>query len=287
MKRQAPNWESRMRRAAVPAGKSFAAGVGVVGTAFGIASSVGVVVPVALLLAAGGLCSLVSATVFISKSRSKHLPDVIVDDDNPDESYRARYCSPADLKEANSWTKSYYRHEYVDDPTVESWRAVSPHSFLGLHNKRDVLCAAFGIVGIDPSFMKQFLKGRVRDTALKSDDLLDDSASKKTAQLYISGVVVRDPDTVIGHRRACAMVWAMAKFYERNYGVRRKRTLFALAVSQQSKNLLVKSGFIHFHGPTDREDQLELYSMLMTKEKLQQLKLRIGDHSSLCELKLS
>jgi hypothetical protein len=94
----------------------------------------------------------------------------------------------------------------------------------------------------------------VIDNSLMPDDLLEETDAKKCPDLYISGVVVRDPDTPVGNRRACAMVWAMVKFFERQYGVRRKRKLYALAVTKQSKNLLLKAGFIHHNGPSDRQD---------------------------------
>jgi hypothetical protein len=275
---------SRLRRAALPAGKAFAATATAAGTALGIASGFGITLPLAMIYLTAGLCAVPSVGVFIWKSRSHHLPDIIIDEKNPDGTYCARYCSAADLREANGWTKSYYRNEYVSDEVAESWRNKVPHSFVGLHNDQNRLCAAFGIIAIEPSFMKQFVKGRVVDNALMPDDLLGEGDAKKSPDLYISGVVVRDPDTPAGNRRACAMVWAMVKFFERQYGVRRKRKLYALAVTKQSKNLLSKAGFIHQNGPSDRQDRLELYVLDLSKLHLTSLIQRIGDYSRHCRL---
>ncbi len=286
MRRTPPNWMSRLRRAAPPAGKAFAATTAAAATALGIATGFGITLPLTMIYWMVGLCVAPSVGVFIWKSRSHHLPDVIMDEDNPDGTYHARYCSAADLQEANGWTKPYYRNEYVSDEVAESWRTKAPHSFVGLYSDQNRLCAAFGIIAIEPSFMKQFVKGRIIDNTLTPDDLLEEPKSQKSPELYISGVVVRDPDSAVGNRRACVMVWAMIRFFEYQYGVRRKRKLYALAVTKQSKNLLLKAGFSHYNGPSNRQDRLELYALDLSQHQLISLLQRIGDHSSHCRLEL-
>jgi hypothetical protein len=284
VRRTQPNWISRLRRAATPAGKTFAATTTTAATALGIAAGFGIVLPLTMIYWAVGFCVAPPVGVFVWKSRSQHLPDVIIDEDNTEGIYRAHYCSAGDLREANGWTKMYYRDEYVSDEVAESWRAKTPHSFVGLYNDQNRLCAAFGIIAIEPSFMNQFVKGRVIDNTLAPEDLLDEAKAKKSSDLYISGVVVRDPDTAVGSRRACVMVWAMIRFFESQYGIRRKRNLYALAVTKQSKNLLLKAGFDHHNGPSERRDRLELYVFNLSKDRLTSLVQRIGDHSNHCRL---
>ncbi len=281
MRRTQPNWMWRLRRAATPAGKALAVTATTAATAFGIATGFGITLPLTMIYWVAGLCVAPSVGVFIWKTRSRHLPDVIIDEDNPDGIYRASYCSAADLREANGWTKHYYRDEYVSDEVAESWRAKTPHSFVGLYDGQNRLCAAFGIIAIEPSFMKQFVKGRIVDNSLAPDDLLEKVSAKKSRDLYISGVVVRDPDTAVGHLRACVMVWVMIRFFEHQFGVRRKRKLYALAVTKQSKNLLLKAGFSCHNGPSDRQDRLELYVLDLPKDRLTSLVRRIGPLQSL------
>jgi hypothetical protein len=284
MKRIPPHWGARLQRAGKSAGKTLAWTMTSAATTLTIAVGVGIALPAWTIYAAAVWCFAPPSAVLLWRSQSHHLPDVIVDDDSPDESYEFRYCTAADLREANSWTKPYYRHEYVTDAKAESWRAKAPRAFVGLYNSREELCAAFGIIAIESSFMKQFVKGRIKDNELAPDDLLDDEAARKSPELYISGVVVREPDGSIGHKRACAMVWGMAKFLERRYGFRRKRTVYALAVSKTSKNSLVRAGFHHFNGPNDRADQLELYCLDVTKERIATIITRVGDYSGRCRI---
>ena len=284
MRRTPPNWISRLRRAAPPAGKTLAATTAAAATALGIATAFGITLPLTMIYWTAGLCLAPSVGVFIWKSRSRHLPDIIIDEDNPDGIYIVRYCSAADLREANGWTRVYYRDEYVSEEVAESWRIKTPQSFVGLYNDQNRLCAAFGIIAIESSFLRQFVKGRVIDNTLTPDDLLAAPEAKRSPDLYISGVVVRDPDSTVGHRRACVMVWTMIRYFSHHYGFRRKRKLYALAVTKQSKNLLLKLGFSHHNGPSDRQDHLELYALDLSKDRLTSLVQRIGDHSSQCHL---
>ena len=287
MKRIAPNWLSRLSRAAMPAGKALLASVAFVGAILGIASPfvVGVLPPV-LIPVAVVACVAPALGVLAWKSRSHHLPDVVVDSDNPDGSYVLRYCPAADLKEANSWTRLHYGHEYVSDEVAESWRRKAPKSFVGLFDSGGRLSAAFGVIAIESSFMKQFIKGRLQDNIMTPEDICDDDEAKKSPDLYISGVVVRDPDSFGGKKRAYTMFWGMAKFIEHRYGVRRSRALYALAVSSPSRSWLRRAGFARHNGPDDRIDHLELYSLELTRQQLDSIFYEIGDHSGLCKMEL-
>ena len=286
MKRIAPNWLSRLKRAWRPAGKILLVSSGFVGAILGIASRfVGVLPPVLIPVAIVG-CVVPALGVLAWKSRSHHLPDVVFASDNPDGLYALRYCPAADLKEANSWTRLHYGHEYVSDEVAESWRRKAPKSFVGLFDSGGLLCAAFGVIAVESSFMKQFIKGRLKDNILTSDDICDDDEARKSPDLYISGVVVRDPDSYAGNKRACTMFWGMAKFIEHRYGVRRRRALYALAVSSPSRSWLRRAGFARHNGPDDRLDHLELYSLELTRQQLDSIFYEIGDYSGLCKMEL-
>ena len=92
MKRIAPNWLSRLSRAAMPAGKALCASATFVGAILGIASRFVGVLPHVLIPVAVVACVAPALGVLAWKSRSHHLPDVVVDSDNPDGLYVLRYC---------------------------------------------------------------------------------------------------------------------------------------------------------------------------------------------------
>ena len=82
------------------------------------------------------------------------------------------------------------------------------------------------------------------------------------------------------------MFWGMVKFIEHRYGVRRRRALYALAVSSPSKSWLRRAGFARHNGPDDRLDRLELYSLELTRQHLDSIFYDIGDYSGLCKMEL-
>jgi hypothetical protein len=226
----------------------------------------------------------VSLLVAFLKGQLVHLPDEIIFEDNIDKEYTADYCTSKTLAQANSITKPYYGSEYVTNEKAESWRQKSPHSFIHIVNKNGKLVASFGIIAIEPSFFSHFLKGRLIDNELESDDILDDSRTKNSNDLYISGVVVRNPDNRIGNRRAVVMVWAMLMYLKKNFGLRKERDIYALAVSKSSENLLKRSGFSIISEANERKDGLNLYHLHFTRLEYNYILDRIGDYSKFCKV---
>ena len=151
---------------------------------------------------------------------------------------------------------------------------------------RGELCAAFGILGLEKSFMKQFCMGGVVDNDLKAEDVLPLSEAKRLDDIYISGVVVRDPHTMQGRRRAWVMLWAMVIYIRLVYGVKRRRNIFALAVNNDSQNLLENLGFSIDCVAKHRRDDLSLYRLELSRENLDRILRRVGDHSLICRFEL-
>ena len=284
MKRVRANWSYRLRAGLKPAGQTLGWLATAAATVTGILAASGVILPFAALYWIGGGCLAGSSVVLAVKSRSQHLPDIIIDDESTDGRYQAAFCDAASLREANRLTKPYFRHEYVPDRVAESWRQKNPKGFVVIRNQQGELSASFGVLALEPSFMNQFIKGRVRDNDLEPADILDANESKRSRTLYISGVVVRDPDSTIGHRRAYVMVWAMLNYIKKLYGVKKRRTVYALAVSKTSRNLLQRSGFSVATGATARTDQLDLYALELNDSALKTIAERVGDHSPSCSV---
>ena len=282
MRRTRPNWVCCLRKGMQPARWSFYYSISICAIALGLfkATTVEPIEPAWLGLIFVS-CLAFAIGVLIFKSRSEHLPDIVTDQKNEDGMYEVTFCDEATLREANALTKPYYHREYVRDDVAEKWRKKNPKGFISIRNNEQELCAAFGILAMEESFCAQFIKGRVLDNELEPDDILDFEQSKKALELYISGVVVRDPDSTQGKRRACVMVWVMIVYLKKMYRTRRKRTIYALAVSPPSEKMLRRYRFSVICAGNRRRDRLNLYRLPLDSDVMKQLEERIGDWSKL------
>jgi hypothetical protein len=273
--------------------KGFPAGVtcllflgGLAGIGFRLVPS-GTSIPTSIVLGVAAFCIISSIIAAFIKGHISHLPNEIIFDEEEDKSYTAQYATQQSLSEAVELTKPFYRHEFIPASTAELWRKKNPEGFVSIYNAQNEMCACFGVLALEHSFMQQFIKGRISDTELTADDILDPLESKKATEIYISGVVVRDPDSMAGHRRACVMFWAMAQYLKSRYGFKKNRSIYALAVSKTSENLLKKSNFAIASHESQRKDKLNLYMLSLSKANLESIKLRIGDCSGMCRCAFS
>ena len=282
MKRVPAGWWIRLRNGLRAGGATLVGSTGLAGAVIGALSATGTVLPMFAIESTGIACLTLSAIVTLVRGKLKHLPDQVIDDGSSDGGYIAEFCSQADLSEANGLTRPYYRHEYVTDQVAESWRRKNEKGFVAIRNKSGELCASFGILALERSFMDQFIKGRLRDNNLEPDDVMDLTESRRSERLYISGVVVRNADCVIGNKRACVMVWAMIAYIQSMYGSKKRRTVYALAVSKESENLLKGLGFTIASPASSREDRLNLYSLEITRANAERILSLVGDYSKMC-----
>jgi hypothetical protein len=184
-------------------------------------------------------------------------------------------------------TRPFYGHEYVEPEKAVLWLRKNPKAFIEMVNEDDELCACFGVLALSDSFMEQFIKGRVSDTQLEADDICGDLESKKCTRLYISGVIVREHTSYRGHKRASVMIWAMLTYAKKLYGLRRRRELFAVAVTKESERLMKRLGFQMACEKNSRTDECNLYSYMLTKDSWDHMIGQVGDWSKLCEFKLT
>lgn len=283
LQRFSPHWIKRVKSGFSAGIKTFVILFGIAGTIITAFAATGKFLSLNILFFIGLACTLISIIVVFVKGQLKHLPDQIILDTGIDKHYVATYCTAENLSEANSLTRPYYHHEYVSDSVAEMWRQKNPKGFVQITNSSGELSACFGVIALEQSFVNQFIKGRVLDNDLKSEDILNPAESKKSLMLYISGVVVRDPESPIGHRRACIMIWAIIEYLRKYYGFQKKRTFYALAVSKQSESLLKKTNFTIASSASQRRDKLNLYSLEMTRDNMAKISQRIGDYSQVCQ----
>ena len=156
-----------------------------------------------------------------------------------------------------------------------------------VYNRGRELCAAFGLLALRDSFMDLFIDGRIEDLKLRDNDILTGSNAKKCERLYISGVVVRDPGKLVGHRRTKVMLWAMLQHLKREYGLRKIRELYAIAVTRESERLMRNLQFEHIGESSGRLDKCPLYRCVLTRANWKRLLCEVGDCSGMCSIRCS
>jgi len=235
---------------------------------------------------AGFLCIAVGIGAAWVRGRMKLLPDSFLDDMGADGIYTCRFCSGASFKEACDMTEPYYKRGYIPHEIAQQWRLKNRKGFVEIVNSEGVLCACFGVIAIGDSFMDQFVAGKVTEKQLENDDVCSFEESKKSSRIYISGVVVKDPSTYRGSKRARVMLWALFRYLKDTYGLRRTRTLFALAVTEEAERLLKKLKF-QVHSPAQsRLDKRNLYGLQFNRQTLDNLMILVGDCSPMCKVDL-
>jgi hypothetical protein len=195
-------------------------------------------------------------------------------------------CTRGGLCEACDLTRDFYGDAYVADDVAEQWRLRNPHAFVQIMNAENRLCACFGILAVRDSFMDQFIAGRVTDHQLRGEDVLGWQESKGAGRLYLSGVVVAEPGSPKGHRRAAVMFWAMLEYLRQLYGLSMPRQLFAVAVTDDSRRVMKNLGFVVETPASQRADKHDLYRYDVTESSWNRLLCVVNDWSRLCTLDL-
>lgn len=249
--------------------------VGATGTTIGL-------VPILIGCGVTGLVGIVTA---LARGGESFLASAVCE--KSDESYVASFCTDDNLSQANEWTFAHYGDESVSSDVAIQWRLRNPKAFVALTNQRGELCASFGLIGIRQECVEIHMRGDVIDSELRSSDVLSLAETKKSASTYISGVIVRDSGSPVGHRRTSVMIWAMLMYAKRVLGLARPRTLYAIAVTKQAKVLLSNLGFGLRIPGSQRRDKCDLFTYELTADSWAALLARIGDQSPMCKLEFA
>lgn len=283
MKRTPPNWWVRLKSGGRTGLTAFATSVGLSSGVITAVSSTGTYLSVGAIEGVGILCVAAGVVSAWIRGRMKLLPDSFIDDMGLDGSYTCEFCSNAQFKEACDMTEPYYKKWYIPYESAALWRLKNPKGFVAILNAEGTLCACFGVIAIASSFMDQFVAGKLTEKQLDDSDVCSFEQSKMANRIYISGVVVKNPSTFMGSKRARVMLWALFHYLKDTYGLRRSRTLFALAVTDEAERLLKKLNF-QLHTPGyHRVDSCNLYSLPFNKQSMDNLMVQIGDFSPMCK----
>jgi hypothetical protein len=79
----------------------------------------------------------------------------------------------------------------------------------------------------------------------------------------------------------------MLSYAKKLYGLRRRRELFAVAVTKESERLMKGLGFKMACEGVNRTDECNLYSYVLTKDSWEHMISQVGDWSKLCEFELT
>lgn len=225
-------------------------------------------------------CGAVAALI---AGRLKHLPDAFVPLE-ADEVYACRVATRETLPLSNEMTRRHFRDEFMSSEELESWRLRNPKAFLQVVNTGGDVCAGFGVVAFCKGFMDGFLAGDNTDLEIRPHEIVTLQDSPQSPTLYIAGVVVRDPESQVGRKRACVMVWCMLQYLAHIYGLRRSRLIYALAVTRESERLLKNLGFTLVSRASERRDGHNLYSLRLTSKVWHAIYARVGDYAVACKL---
>ena len=204
--------------------------------------------------------------------------------DQPDGRYKIMFSSEDQLREANEWTQYHYGEESVPSELAIQWRMTNTKAFVAITTHTGELCASFGIMALSEQFRELHIRGDVLDSDIRSYDVLNISSTKKSQHLYISGAIVRDPNSQVGKRRASVMVWAMLLYLKKVIGLSQEKTLYAIAVSSVSEQILKNAGFQLLRSGNRRKDKCNLYSMAVDHATCAALLSDVGNFSSSCDV---
>lgn len=228
------------------------------------------------------IMALFSILIAYRRGQQKLLPPIIIDELSSENSYTVAFCDNQSLREADEMTKPYFgRHGFIPFEQIEQWRLKNEKGFVQINNVEGVLCACFVILGLEPSFLDQFIAGRVTEHDIDSDVVMSFDNTKKEGRIYISGVVVRDPHSFMGRKRATLMLWAILQYIKKIFGFRKDRTFYAVGLTGESERLLKTMGFHICGNKGSRKDNSNLYRIDFNKKKWDELVARIGDYSKM------
>lgn len=218
------------------------------------------------------------------KGHLSFIPPVVIDELSKERHYELSFCDQNSLREADEMTIPYFGNDFIPCEQIEKWRLKNYKGFIHIKNNDGLLCACFVILGLEHTFFEQFIAGRLTEHDIDEKVILDFEDMKKESRIYISGVVVRDPSSYMGAKRARIMLWGMLQYIKDTFGLRKNREFYAVALTRESETLLRNLGFSVSQEKSRRKDNCNLYKITLDKSCWDKLLARIGDMSSMADI---
>lgn len=197
--------------------------------------------------------------------------------------FRCAICTEACLREANEIASGSYGSDRIANELAEQWRSRSPRSFVCLLDEAGEVTASFGVMGLEKSFFDQFVAGNIFEHDLRAKDILNWSNTRKAKRIYISGVIVRDAGTPVGHERARMMLWVMFKYFSQEFDLNRLSEIYALAATPAGERMLNKHLGFQLVVPLERrKDKHNLYRLTVTPASIAHIENLLPEYNHLC-----
>lgn len=213
--------------------------------------------------------------------KSKQLPMCIIDELSKDKRYTVSLCTNERLREADEMTRHSFGNSFIPADRIEQWRMKNNEGFIALTNEDNELCACFVIIGLSRSFVDQFIVGKVTEHEIDSRIVLSFDEMKRESRTYISGVVVKDPHSLLAGKRVNVMIWVMLKYIQKVFGLGKVRTFYAVALNKESEKLLYAMKFELCCDKSSRRDGHNLYRIDLDRKKWEALIMQFGDYSKM------
>jgi len=176
---------------------------------------------------------------------------------------------------------------YGDTPSIPRERY---REYLQVNNQ--ILCALldrnrhvlgyFDIFPLNPTFGKELLLGKVGEQDMRHVHLMPAGAASIARVLYLGGIAVKNPETMLGMRSASQLAWGILLLIERCYGFDGKRKLVATAATPEGGQLLRKFHFVEEVAAKSASDGHAVYSLTLSPDVLQLGFSSIPDWSRCC-----
>lgn len=226
----------------------------------------------------------VSALVGYLSGKSMALPPMLVDELSKESSYICKPCTSENLRVACDIVRPLFGSDHVDWSILEQWRLRNPKAFMQITNNDNLLTALFVILGLEDSFMDELIKGTVVESQVIGEYVQSMPQTKKMNRIYVSGIMVRDPGSYIGSKRAHVMLWCMLKYFRHHFRLSYDLVLYAVAVNKESEKLLKSLNFKVVTPAVQRKDHHNFYHIIMNEDTWAGMHQRIGNFAEMCKI---
>lgn len=219
-----------------------------------------------------------------TKGKGTNIPPLFLDELSDQQNYTCQPCTAANLRSATDMVRPLFGRESIDVDKIEQWRLKNPQGFMEIVDSSGDLIACFVVIGLSNSFMQQFIAGRVTEKEIDGECVLDMRDTKKQSEIYISGVMVKDPRNLVGAVRFRYLIWAMLMYFKHYFHLQHTKTFYAISLNDDSKRLLEHLGFSIVSHATHRRDKHDFYSLSVDLETWKKLLYRVGDFRVGCKM---
>jgi len=218
------------------------------------------------------------------KGKGTNIPPVFLDELSVNQNYTCQPCTAANLDAAVKMVRRWFGRENIEIQVLEQWRLKNPQGFMEIVDDMGDLIACFVVIGLSKSFMQEFVAGRLTEMDISGESVLDMRSTKKQSEIYISGVMVKDPGGVGGGVHTRYLIWSMLIYLKHHFGLRSGRTFYAVALTSVSERLLKGLGFSIASPGQSRKDRHNFYSLYVDLDTWKNLLHRVGDLRAGCKM---